>query len=100
MNEPLHRNANMELLRILSMFMVLILHSLWQSGALDYLSGPHYFAYWIPESLSNVAVDVFVLLTGFFMVTGRFKLEKIVKLGGGNLELYTFIFPHSNSAYS
>ena len=36
----------MELLRVVSMAMVLVLHGLKKTGALDYLSGVHYWVYW------------------------------------------------------
>lgn len=39
------RNATIELLRIVSMLMVIMLHYLSKSGALDYLQGMHYFVY-------------------------------------------------------
>ena len=76
------RNANTELLRILAMFMVLVVHGLVQSGTLYFLSPTLYFVYWPIRTLFVVSIDCFVLISGYFMVTGRLKLERIAKLGG------------------
>ena len=85
------RNANIELLRMLSMFMVLVLHALRWSGALDYTSGMHYWAYWWLEALSIVAVNVFMLISGYFQIYGRFKTKSVLKILGG-MELFAPVF--------
>lgn len=77
------RNANIELLRILSMTMVLVLHCLSWSGALEYLEGINYWVYWWLEALCIVAVDVFVLISGYFMIKSRFKLRNVFKIAWG-----------------
>lgn len=77
------RSANIELLRILSMLMVLGLHSLDASGALKYLSGVNYFAYWGLEAFCIVAVDCFVLISGYFMINSRFKAQNLLRVVGG-----------------
>ena len=77
------RNANIELLRILSMFMVLVLHALGWSGALEHLSGAQYWVYWFIEALAIIAVNVFMLISGYFQVTCFFKIKNVRKIWGG-----------------
>lgn len=79
------RQANFELLRIVSMLMVVSLHYLSKGGALlsfqETFTGNTYLAYFL-ESCSVVAVNVFILLSGYFMVKAPFKTNKIVGLIG------------------
>ncbi len=82
------RNANIELLRIISMFMVLVLHALNWSGALNYTSGICYWVYWWMEALAIVAVNVFMLISGYFQINGTFKLSSVLKIVGGGMELF------------
>lgn len=76
------RDANFELLRILSMFMVLILHFLLNCGFLSLNSGNYFVdnVPWIIEGICYVAVDCFVLITGYFMYKSKFKLSKVFSL--------------------
>ena len=77
------RLANVELLRILAMLMVVMLHYLDKGNLLPeknlYMDLTGYVA-WILESLSIVAVNVYVLISGYFLVESEFKPGKIVKL--------------------
>ena len=65
------RMANIELLRILAMMMVVSLHFLAKGELLPSLTGPlngqGYLA-WFLESFSIMAVDVYVLISGYFLV--------------------------------
>lgn len=78
------RKANFELLRLVAMLMVVSLHYLSKGQVLsDFkdgpLSGNEYLAYLL-ESLSVVAVNAFVLLSGYFLVTSEFKSKKVIQL--------------------
>lgn len=86
------RDTNIELLRIISMMMVLILHALGWSGALGYLSGLKFFAYWWMEALSIVAVDVFVLISGYFLIESKFNSKKVFQTAVGGVWIYSVIF--------
>lgn len=70
------RNANFELLRIISMIMVLVLHFLSNCNFLD-SNGK---IPWIIEGICYVAVDCFVMLSGYFMYKTEFKISKILTL--------------------
>ena len=74
------RNANIEMLRILAMIMVIMLHSLAGSGALYEQSGFSYHFYWWMEALAVCAVDVFVLISGYFLIDSKFKLQNVFRI--------------------
>ena len=72
------RSSNIELLRILAMFLVLVLHANFLSIGIP--SGEECLAYpgnifvrFFVESLSIVAVDVFVLISGWFGIKPSLK---------------------------
>lgn len=77
------RLANIELLRIIAMLMVVMLHYLGKGGLLPAMSfnmDANGYVAWILESLSIVAVNVYVLISGYFLVESTFKPGKIVNL--------------------
>ena len=75
------RNANIELLRILSMLMVLTMHCLSKTGALS-LEGPVSLCWWFLEALCVPAVNVFVLITGYFSCQSKFRSRGILRVLG------------------
>ena len=75
------RNNSLDLLRILSMFMVVILHVFGSSGLLrDTLVPGHYNWYigHIMHTFSYQAVNCFILISGYFLCTAKFKLKKLL----------------------
>lgn len=78
------RKANYELLRILAMLMIIGLHYLDKGGILPKLnttlSIPGALA-WLVEAFFIMAVNVYVLLSGYFG-SGGFRLRKVAKLWG------------------
>lgn len=78
-----HRQTNYELLRIVAMAMVVTLHYLGK-GELLTAAGeawqlPDVIA-WLLEAFCIVAVDVYVLISGYFLVDAKFKPGKLLKL--------------------
>lgn len=74
---------NMEILRLLSMFLVVMLHYLGKGKLLpkgtQSLQGNDYLA-WLLESFSIVAVNVYVLISGYFLTNSRFKTGRLLEL--------------------
>ena len=78
------RFLNLDLLRIFSMFLIVFLHSIDHSGVLEmannagqiFTFGYVFFVYF----LSQICVNLFVLISGFFLSESNFKLEKLVRL--------------------
>ncbi|RKI84031.1 acyltransferase [bacterium 0.1xD8-71] len=77
------RQANFELLRIVAMFMIITLHYLVKgSVAVPFAesdSGVNYFA-WLIEAFCIVAVNCYVLISGYFMVESVWKPGRVVSL--------------------
>ncbi|MCM1262420.1 MAG: acyltransferase [Butyrivibrio sp.] len=78
------RLDNMELLRIVSMLLVVALHFLWKGGCLVALEQPEIPAYgylaWGIEALASVAVNIYMLLSGYFLVESCFKVKRLITL--------------------
>ena len=80
-NIETQRQSNIELLRVISMFMVLLGHYYVLSyfGNVDTISfnllGMQFLGAW-----SKVAVDIFVIITGYFLVNQTFRWNKVLKL--------------------
>lgn len=83
MKSAAHRQANYELLRIIAMAMVITLHYLGKGGLLKSVREPWNLTEalpWILQAFCIVAVDVYVLISGYFLVDAEFKPEKLWKL--------------------
>ena len=76
------RLSNIELLRIISMLMIIMLHLLSFGGMLNTyntISAKAIFI-WLMESLSFVAVNCYVIISGYFLVDSNFKLKKLLNI--------------------
>lgn len=76
------RNSNIELLRVISMIMIVALHYMNQGGVLDKLSygDENYCVSWIIESFCFVSVNCYVLISGYFLYTAKFNVQKLISL--------------------
>jgi len=82
MIEKTIRDSNFELLRIVLILMIICLHYMVHGGALNSLSQSDfnfYIAYAF-ESFCIVAVDCFILITGFFQINNKYQFKKVVDL--------------------
>lgn len=61
----INRNYGIDLLRIVSMFLVVVLHVLGQGGILSTSEGFNYYISWILEILAYPAVNCYGLISGF-----------------------------------
>lgn len=77
------RNVNMDLLRLLSMLMVTMLHALTKSDLLLFMGSEvpvNGWIAWVLEVLSVSAVNVFMLISGYFLIASRFKVRRLVEI--------------------
>lgn len=74
------RNPNIELLRIVSMLMILVLHYFNQGRALwDVAEGSlNYYLIWIVEAICYISVNCYMLISGYFLWKTKFKLNKLI----------------------
>ncbi|MCM1188767.1 MAG: acyltransferase [bacterium] len=87
--------ANLELLRCVAMMMVIVLHYLGKSGLLPELAGEEMgvrgTAAWLLEAFCIVAVNVYMLISGYFLCTSHFKPSRLLGLLG-QIWLYSVVF--------
>lgn len=77
------RVVSIELLRILAMMMVVMLHYLGKGKLLPALTGEmplNGYVAWGMESLSIVAVNVYMLISGYFLTNSQFKWGRLAEL--------------------
>ncbi|MBO5292720.1 MAG: acyltransferase [Lachnospiraceae bacterium] len=82
-NKLAGRQANYELLRIVAMAMVITLHYLGKGGFLTNPKESWEFQdglAWLLEAFCVAAVDIYVLISGYFLVDAEFKGKKLWKL--------------------
>ena len=84
MNEKKHeKNYGIEWLRILSMYMVAVLHTLGQGGILgSFKQGDLSFSIaWFLETAAFGAVDCFALISGYVDITHIFAIKRVCAFG-------------------
>ena len=77
------RQANMELLRIVAMLMVVVLHYLIKGGATPSLvedTGIINMITWYLSALCIAAVNVYVLISGYFLLEAKWKVSRLISL--------------------
>lgn len=76
------RNYGLDLLRIVSMFLIVNLHVLGQGGAMVRIVGQEetYYACWFLETCAYCAVDCYGLISGYVGVDGKYRPARILEL--------------------
>lgn len=80
---PQVKLASFEVLRVLAMIMIVTAHYMEKGGLLHSLiqdKSASNFLFWILENMCVVSVNIYVLISGYFLVDKRFKLSKAVDL--------------------
>lgn len=74
------RQMNLEMLRILTMLMIITLHFLAHGGVLNAIqqSDGKYYLYWGIAGGCYIAVNCFVLITGYFQSLSKFRIKKLI----------------------
>lgn len=77
------REANLDVLRIVSMLLIILLHSINHSGVLEQAEASGkwmYFYVRFTYAMCMVCVNIYVMLSGYFMVNAKFRLHKLITL--------------------
>ena len=75
-------DIGIELLRCISMIMIVILHYFIHGGVLEntYNGSTLYYIIWSVEGLCNISVNCFMLISGYLLSTKAFSAKRIIKL--------------------
>ena len=83
-NSPKKRMANLELLRITAMLLIVVLHFLGKGGWLTELTEPSLpqtgYVAWGMEALAIGSLNVYMLLSGYFLIEGSFRVKRLLQL--------------------
>lgn len=75
------RMSNIELLRIFSMFLIVVFHCAFKSGfAFEPSFSVNKFLVKLLWMFGELGVNLFALISGYFMINGRFQWKKLVLL--------------------
>lgn len=94
MQKPV-RQASIELLRSIAMLMVITLHYLGKGEILTPLSQTQTmsgYGAWLLESFCIVAVNVYVLISGYYLTESGFKFRRLVTLAA-QIVFYSVLVP-------
>lgn len=81
-NKSISRDTNFELLRIIAMLMIVTLHFNCHGKVMYYVepfSKKYYYTFFI-EYASLIAVNLYVMISGYYMIKSKFKAKKIIKI--------------------
>lgn len=78
------RQANLELLRICSMLMIVMMHLLNHGKILETIAkgSISYYLVWILFGVSFVSISTYILISGYFLCETSFSFRRILKLEG------------------
>ncbi len=81
-DKQIPRQCGIDVLKSLSMFMVVMLHIIGHGGLLDSIVNGtvNYYVTWLVEIASISAVNIFAITTGYLMVNKSFKSSGIIGL--------------------
>lgn len=85
------RESNLELLRIVSMIMIILYHFIYHSGIYTYSWGILHIASHIIVALIIIHVNEFILITGYFGYKSKFKVSKLLALNN-SIWFYVVIY--------
>lgn len=74
------RESNFELLRIIAMFMIICFHFALKGGFTTDGFGANQYCKDILLTFGKIGVNVFMLISGYFMVKSKRKVKKVIKL--------------------
>ncbi len=74
--------ANVELLRVISMFMVVMIHLMTKTSVLTEmgLNQPVYYISWFMYGLCMTGVNCYVIISGYFGVESKFRPQKLLTI--------------------
>lgn len=76
------RDANIELLRIVSMILIIAGHLVEQNNVIEKINGISLFTALLLGSAYRIAVNIFLLIGVWFMVNKEFSARRIIVLYG------------------
>lgn len=89
------RQTKFEILRILAMMMIIAMHYMTKGMSIPKLSedmGIVNHLWWLLYAACNVAVNVYVLISGYFMIDAKWNIGKVIRLVAEVL-FYSWIVP-------
>ena len=74
------RQSNFELLRIIAMIMIVASHWGWGMYGVNAQGSDNIYFYNMFRSFGQVGVDIFIFISGYFLVNSKFKISSVIRL--------------------
>lgn len=74
------RNYSLDLLRIISMWMIVFWHVLGHGGVMEQTNSAFYYGLLLLWNACSIPVNLYVLISGYFLVTQKFRPSKLLRL--------------------
>ena len=74
------RKSNFELLRILSILLIISFHSVFKSGYQIYTLSLNNYLIKVCYFFGELGVNLFILITGYFMITEKMSIKRVILL--------------------
>lgn len=77
------RRANLELLRVIAMIMIVTMHLVNHGGMIDLAESgtASYYIAWGLLGLGIPSINIYILISSYFLVESRFSSWRLLKLG-------------------
>lgn len=79
-NPARNRNYALDLLRIIAMWMIVLHHILGHGGVMEQTDSVFYYGLLILWNACAISVNLYVLISGYFLVTQKFRPSKLLRL--------------------
>ena len=78
-----YRETGFEILRIISMFLITCVHVMNYGGMLEFAGGGNIESQFLQKLLYSIfttSVNIYVLISGYFLINSKFKIKRIINL--------------------
>lgn len=77
-----NRASSIELLRIISMLMIIAIHLFTKTNILWEVSAnkPTYYVFWFMYGLCMTGVNCYIIISGYFLSESRFRMDKLLSI--------------------
>lgn len=77
-----NRDSNIEMLRIVSMFLIIAMHFLGNGKVLEncIYGSVSYYVFWSIRAICYISVNCFVLISGYYLSVKKFEISRIIRL--------------------
>ena len=76
------RQVNLEILRMISMFMIIVIHIVNHGWMIDLVQKgtASYYIVWFLFGIGFTSINIYILISGYFLVMSKFSSWKVLRM--------------------